>query len=211
MKPCKWCRTEIAEPRPHQQRCDACLKRAQCSQCGRPTTGAARCDPCRAVARARDAARKAEGKCTGCPLPAAPGCTRCPACRDAKNALTRDAKRYARNLKRIRAQCWVLGCTAPAAEGKTRCPACATVEHAAGAVRSARHRAERHAAGDCPQCGREPAVAGRKMCETCNRIACDRYAARVAAGMCGKCGKRKPDEGRKVCETCLARLRVKAA
>ena len=84
------------------------------------------------------------------------------------------------------------------------------------------HRQEWAAAGLCSNCGKRPALPGRKVCAECrdkrrainakayrSRAAEQRktYHNRKAAGLCVRCGK-PAGNGQTMCEDCKARVKL---
>ncbi len=126
--------------------------------------------------RQRHAERLASGLCTRCgKVPPEPGLKLCGRCAEKRRA--------ADKARRDRAR-------ARGASYAGRDPVkCRRAERAA----DRRRRRERHEAGLCTRCGRNPPVDGRSVCEPCGEAvrAAERarYAARRAAGACVRCAE----------------------
>jgi hypothetical protein len=95
----------------------------------------------------------------------------------------------------------------PALLGLTRCETCR--------ARYLTRRAERMAAGLCPECGDEFAVPGKSYCEECalvqNCRVRERLRRRRAEGLCERCGKEPicKDRSRALGEGCLEKVRLR--
>ena len=175
-----------------------------CPECGKapPEPESTVCAPCgerrRAIARARYARGKAEGKLYG-----------------GRKVETRRRIGRERSAKRLAARLAAGLCTScgkrPSADGGTRCEPCREARRAFERDRYA----ERRAAGLCGYCG-GPTLDGGSRCGPCavreterrdpekkNAAARRLYARRRAKGLCTDCGE--PSQGAARCEPCARR------
>src|SRR5271170_5212448 len=124
-----------------------------CSQCNDlPVPGRSRCrkhlDKANAMARRRNAARKAHGYCLRCPNRAKEGHVLCQVCLDKPKK--RDTEKRSEKLKLRQASGRCRWCPNPPVPGRTLCDAHLKAKR----VRERSYRAKRKAKGLCLRCSR---------------------------------------------------------